>query len=253
VKVEKLSMPEPETYIFESDQGQRHSYEISAAGLTYRPPGRKSITVRWEDIRYLDDIPGLKVDIVLNDASTIIPLYYDTREFGALLTAVCSNLSGLHREKIGTQTFKGSLAYFVHSGLVLGVFLVLVLGSVFYLYRFTPVWLFVLTVTLPMAAYILLQPHTVVPGDDTLVVKDFVRTRFIDYTRIERVAFDFHGDRQAAFLCILVNLTNGRKIKMQRFENLILLFIFIQTKWHNARGKAAANVPPAQSGNYPSG
>jgi len=244
-------MPEPEIYIFESDQGQRHFYEISAAGLTYRPPGRKSTTVRWEDIRYLDDIPGLKVDIVLNDAPTIIPLYYGTREFGALLTAVCSNLAGLHREKIGTQTFKGSLAYFVHSGLVLGVFMVLVLGSVFYLYRFTPVWLFVLTITLPMAIYILLQPHTVAPEDEMLVVRDFVRTRFIDYARIERVAFDFHGDRQAAFLCILVHLTNGRKIKIQRFENLTLLFMFIQTKWHNARSKAAANVAPAKPGNQP--
>ena len=244
-------MPEPETYIFDADQGQRHSYEIGAKGLTYRPPGRKSIAVRWEDIRYLDDIPGLKVDIVLNDAPTIIPLYYGTRNFSALLTAVCSNLAGLHREKIGTQTFKGSVAYFVHSGLVLGVFLVLVLGSVFYLYRFTPVWLFVLTITLPMALYILLQPHTVAPENEMLVVRDFVRTRCIDYARIERVAFDFHGDRQAAFLCILVHLTNGRKIKIQRFENLTLLFIFIQTKWHNARGKASANVPPAQPGNYP--
>jgi len=246
-------MPEPEIYIFESDQGQRHSYEISAAGLTYRPPGRKSVTVQWEDIRYLDDIPGLKVDVVLNDGPAIIPLYYGTRKFGALLTAVCSNLAELHREKIGTQTFKGSMAYFVHSGLVLGVFLVLVLGSVFYLYRFTPVWLFVLTITLPMALYILLQPHTVAPEDEMLVVRDFVRTRFIDYARIERVAFDFHGDRQAAFLCILIHLTNGRKIKIQRFENLTLLFIFIQTKWHNARGKVAANVPPVQPGNQPRG
>ena len=45
-------MPEPQTYIFESDQHQPHSYEVSAAGLTYRPPGRKRIAVRWEDIRY---------------------------------------------------------------------------------------------------------------------------------------------------------------------------------------------------------
>lgn len=242
-------MPEPEIYIFESDQHHAHSYEVSATGLTYRPPGRESIMVRWEDIRYLEDIPGLKVDVVLNDAPTIIPLYYGTRNYGALLTAVCSNLAGLHREKIGTQIFKGNLAYFVHSGLVLSVFMVLVAGSMFYLHRFTPVWLFVLTVTLPMAAYILLQPQTVVPGDDTLVVRDFVRTRFINYTRIERMTFDFHGDRHASFLCILVHLTGGRKIKMQRFENLILLFIFIQTKWHNARGKTVDNVPPAQHDN----
>jgi hypothetical protein len=246
-------MPEPETYIFESDPHHAHSYEVSATGLTYRPPGRESIVVRWPDIQYLDDISGLKVNMVLNDAPTIIPLYYATRQFAALLTAVCSNLAALHGEKIGTQPFKGNLAYFVHSGLVLSVFMVLVAGSMFYLNRFTPVWLFILTVTLPMAAYILLQPHTVVPGDDTLVVRDFVRTRFINYTRIERVAFDFHGDQHAAFLCILIHLTNGRKIKMQRFENLILLFIFIQTKWHNARGNTAAHVSPTQHDNQGSG
>ena len=243
-------MREPQTYIFESDQHQAHYYEVRATGLTYHPPGRKSIDARWEDIKYLDDISGHKVDIVLNEAPMIIPLFYATREFPALLTAVCSKLAELHQEKIGTQTFKGNVAYFVHSGLVLSVFLVLVVGSVFYLYRFTPVWLFVLTVTLPMIAYILLQPHTVAPGDDTLFVRDFVRQRFIDYTRIKRLAFDVHGDQYASFLCILVHLTNGRTIKMQRFENLILLFIFIQTKWHRSRENASENLPPSQRGNH---
>jgi hypothetical protein len=246
-------MPEPQTYIFESDQHQPHYYEVRASGLTYRPPGRKTIDARWEDIKYLNDISGHKVDIVLDEAPTIIPLFYATRDFPALLTAVCVNLAELHHDKIGTQTFKGSLAYFVHSGLVLGVFLVLVVGSFFYLYRFTPVWLFVMTVTLPMIGYILLQPHTVAPGDETLFVRDFVRKRFIDYTRIKRLTFDVHGDQYAAFLCILVQLTNGRKIKMQRFENLILLFIFIQTKWQNARGKTSGQVPPAVPGNHRQG
>jgi hypothetical protein len=243
-------MLEPQTYIFESDRHPPHYYEVRASGLTYRPPGGKNIDARWEDIKYLNDISGHKVDIVLNEAPLIIPLFYATRDFPALLTAVCVNLAELHHDKIGTQTFKGSRAYFVHSGLVLSVFLVLVAGSFFYLYRFTPAWLFVLTVTLPMIGYILLQPHTVAPGDETLFVRDFVRKRFIDYTRIKRLAFDVHGDQVAAFLCILVHLTNGRKIKMQRFENLILLFIFIQTKWHRAREQTSGHLPPSPRGNH---
>jgi len=246
-------MPEPQTYIFESDQHQPHYYEVRASGLTYRAPGRPTIDARWEDIKYLNDISGHKVDIVLDEAPLIIPLFYATRNFPALLTTVCSQLAELHRDKIGTQTFKGNLAYFVHSGLVLGVFLVLVVGSFFYFYRFTPVWLFVMTVTLPMIGYILLQPHTVAPGDETLFVRDFVRKRFIDYTLIKRVTFDVHGDQYAAFLCILVHLSNGRKIKMQRFENLILLFIFIQTKWHNAQEKTSGQAPPATPGNHRQG
>lgn len=245
-----FTMPEPQTYIFDSDQQQAHYYEVAEEGLTYHPPGRKSIAVRWEDMQYLDDISGHKVNIVLNEAPLIIPLFYATRQFPALLTTVCSKLAQLHRNKIGTQTFKGNLAYFVHSGLVLSVFLVIVLGGTFYLYRYTSAWLFILTVTLPMMGYILLQPHTVSPDDDSLYVRDFVRTRFIDYTRIKHVSFDVHGDQYAAFLCILVQLTNGRKIKIQRFENLILLFIFITTKWHRSREIASENHLPPQPGNH---
>lgn len=126
-------MPEPQTYIFESDRHQAHYYEVGEAGLTYHPPGRKSIAVRWEDMQYLDDVSGLKVNIVLNEGPMTIPLFYATQQFTALLTAVCSKLARLHRKKIGTQTFKGNLAYFVHSGLVLSVFVVLVLG-VFFIY-----------------------------------------------------------------------------------------------------------------------
>jgi len=243
-------MPEPQTYIFESDQNQPHYYEVGEAGLTYRPPGRKSIAVPWEDMQYLDDISGHKVNIVLNEAPMIIPLFYATRKFPALLTAVCAKLAELHRTKIGTQIFKGNQAYFVHSGVVLSIFVVLVLGGTFYLYRETIAWLFILTVTLPMIGYILLQPHSVAPDDDTLFVRDFVRTRFIAYTRIKHVAFAVHGDQYAAFLCILIQLTNGRKIKIQRFENLILLFIFIQTKWHRSREQASATMRPPQHGNH---
>jgi hypothetical protein len=244
-----MPMPEPQTYIFESDRHQAHYYEVGEAGLTYHPPGRKSIAVRWEDMQYLDDVSGLKVNIVLNEGPMTIPLFYATQQFPALLTAVCSKLARLHRKKIGTQTFKGNLAYFVHSGLVLSVFVVLMLGGVFYLYRFTAAWLFILTVTLPMIGYILLQPHTVTPGEDSLHVRDFVRTRFIDYTRIKRVAFDVHGDQYTSFLCVLVQLTNGRTIKIQRFENLILLFIFIKTKWDRSREKTSEKLPLSQHGN----
>lgn len=100
-----------------------------------------------------------------------------------------------------------------------------------------------------MIGYILLQPHTVTPGEDSLHVRDFVRTRFIDYTRIKRVAFDVHGDQYTSFLCVLVQLTNGRTIKIQRFENLILLFIFIKTKWDRSREKTSEKLPLSQNGN----
>ena len=228
-------MTTPATYIFESEAHQIHAYEIGEDGLSYQAPGQPVVTVRWKDIKYLEDISGKRVDIVRNDAATPIPVFYGTRQFSTLLTTVCAQLAALHDRQIGTQTFRGSKAYFIHLGVVLGVLAVLFLGSIVYLYQYTFVWLFMVTVTAPMIVYIILQPHTVTPYDDGLSIQDFRKTRVIAYDHIQEVCFDFHGDRQLSFLCILIHLANGRKIKIQRFENLILLLIFILNKWYAAQ------------------
>ncbi|GEM_PF-3142477 len=230
-------MPETQTYTFEPERHRAHVYEIRTDGLIYRPPGRKPIEIRWEDIQYLRDIAGLKVEIVCPDPTPSVPLFYATPDFASLLTAVCTRLAALRREQLGVQTFQGQQAYAVHRAVVLGLFAFLIAGSSVYLPRFTMPWYFICAMTLPMMVYILRLPHTVTPGGDNLVVTSWVATRCIDYGRIERVAFGFHGDRRTSYLCILVRLTDGRRIKIQRFENLILLYICIWNQWqmHQAR------------------
>jgi hypothetical protein len=240
-------MTEPQTYHFESEDHQIYVYQVAKDGLTYQAPGRKSTTMRWEDIQYLEDISGLRVDIVRNGEPATIPIFYHTHQFSDLLTLVCSKLATLHHHQIGTQTFKGSLTYFIHRGIVLALMALLFLASVIYQYEFTALWLFMAAVTLPMMGYILLQPHAVTPLEDGLSLQDFMKTRFIAYDRIKAIAFNFHGDRQVSFLCILIHLTNGRKIKIQRFENLILLFIFIMSRWHMAGETGTRGAPPKGS------
>lgn len=237
-------MTEPQTYHFESEDHQIYVYQVEKDGLTYQAPGCKSTTVRWEDIQYLEDISGQRVDIVRNGEPANIPIFYYTHQFSNLLTHVCSKLATLHRDQIGTQIFKGSLTYFIHRGIVLGIMALLLLASVIYHFEFTALWLFMAAVTLPMMVYILQQPHAVTPLEDGLSLQDFMKTRFIAYDRIKGVAFDFHGDRQVSFLCVLIHLTNGRKIKIQRFENLILLFIFIMSRWDRARKTRPGGAPP---------
>lgn len=231
-------MPETQTYTFEPERHRVHAYEIHTGGLTYRPPGRKPIDVHWEDIRYLTDIAGLRVEIVCRDPTPTIPLFYATPDFTALLTAVCTRLAALRREQLGVQTFQGQQAYTIHRTVVLALFTFLIAGSSAYIQRFTMPWYFICAMTLPMMFYILRLPHTVMPGKDNLVVKSWVATRCIDYGRIARVAFGFHGDRRTACLCVLVHLTDGRRIKIQRFENLILLYICIWNEWQMHQAKA---------------
>ena len=205
--------------------------------MTYRPPGQAPIDVHWEDIQYLTDFAGLRVEIVCRNPAPTIPLFYATPDFTALLTAVCTRLAALRREQLGVQVFQGQQAYTVHRVVVLGFFALLITISSVYIQRFTMPWYFICAMTLPMMIYILWLPHTVTPGDDNLVVKSWVATRRIAYGRIARVAFGFHGDRKTAYLCLLVHLTDGRCIKIQRFENLILLFICIWSQWHMHQAK----------------
>jgi len=224
-------MPEPEIFIFQPEQQPAHTYMLDADGLTYRAPGHAPAAVRWEAVRYLKDVPGHKVDVVPTNSAPPIPLFYATRNFAGLLAAVCDRLTDLHRTKIGSRTFSGRRDYFLHIGIVVSFFIFLIGFSTFYLRHFTAAWLFILATTIPMTTYLLLQPHTVTPEDDHLEVRDFIRTRIIAYSRLRSLAFALHGDKQAAYLCVKIHLTDGRRIKIQRLENIVLLYIFIKTKW----------------------
>jgi len=228
-------MLETETFICQPEQHPAHAYELGAAGLAYRPPGGAPVTVSWGDIDYLEDVSGQKVEVVVKKLPQAIPLFYATRDFAGLLAGVCSRLADLHRTQIGVQSFRGRKSYFLHMGMVLGFLALLMLAGTVYLHRFRAAWLFILATTLSATAYLLRQPHTVTPGDDRLVVKDFLRTHNIAYDRIRELTFGLHGDKHVAYLCLKIHLTDGRTIKVQRFETLVLLYIFIKTKWDAAR------------------
>jgi len=228
-------MTETATYRFESERQRTHLYAIRPDGITYHPPGRESITVGWDAIHYLQDLSGKRVDIVHGDGFETIPIFYGTDRFAGLLTSVCSQLARLHRPQIGTQTFTGSRSFFIHRRIVLLVLGALLLGGVVYLQHFTIVWLFAVAAILPMIVYILRQPHTVTPEDNRLLVQNALQTKSIAYDAVQDVVFDFHGDQHVAFLSILITISDNSRIKIQRFDNLILLFIFIITKWQPHR------------------
>ena len=238
------TMPESEIYFFQPEQHPAHTYELDATGLIYHPPGRESAAVRWDAISYLKDVPGQKVDIVIKDSPAVIPLFYATRRFAELLDSVCTRLADLHREQIGVRTFSGQRSYLLHIGIVISVFALLIVFSTVKLRDFTVAWLFILATAVPMTVYLLRQPHTVTPEDDDLEIKDFIRTRIIDYARIHKLVFDLHGDQHTAYLCIKIQTTDGRKIKIQRFENLLLLYIFLKIKWDAARGRTGRRFRP---------
>jgi hypothetical protein len=230
-------MTATQRYTFAPELQPPHTYEVAAGGLGYRPPGGQRRELPWEAIRYLEDVSGHKVEVVAGDAATI-PIYYGTHQFAHLLAEVCGRLAALHGDKLAeTRRFQGNRGYFAHSGAVLVVFAVLLIGGWFVLEGRIAVWLFLAAALLPMALYVLRQPHTVTLLESGLEVKDYVRTRFIPYAQIASIRFDRYGDKQTAYLCIRVQLSSGRRLTLLRLENLVLLYLMMVFQWERRRAK----------------
>ncbi len=219
-------------YTFTPAMGPPHIYEFDAAGLTYHPPGGAEVILRWNDIRYLEERPGQKVDIVTDAPDKAVPLYFATQDFGDLLDRLCAKLAALHRDKLETITFRATRSYFTHFTVVIGVLIAFCMAGVLFLNFFEPTMFLVLAMTVPIAVSLVLQPIEVTPTEEGLRVRDFFRLRLVPYGAIATLACDVRGDLNYSFLRIIMTLRNGRRIKITRFENLILLFIMIKAHWH---------------------
>ena len=228
-------------YIFSPTMGPPHAYEIDEAGLVYHAPGAPETALHWEDIQYLEERAGQRVDIMTDDPDRIVPLYFGTRDFADLLGRLCAQLAGLHRDQMETLTFRASRSYFTHFSVVIGVLIVFFMAGVLFLNFFDPGMLLVVVMTIPISISLVLQPIEVTPAPDGLHVRDFCRRRLIPYAGIKTLTFDARGDLHVSFLRILLILENGRRIKISRFDNLILLFILIE---HYRRHPPPKPEPP---------
>ncbi len=233
-------MTDNRLYTFSPTMGPPHHYELDAAGLIYRPPAGEAVHLGWEDIRFLEEGPGQKVDIVATDPQTVVPLFLATQDVDALLDRVCTELSVLHHGRMETLTFRATRNYFTHFTVVAGVLIAIFMAGVLFLESFEPAMLLIVAMTVPIMVSLVLQPIEVTPDEDGLHVRNFVRQRLIPYEAIETLRFDVRGDLHVSFLRVMLDLRGGRRIKITRFENLILLFIVIKA-YKNAHDTRPAN------------
>ncbi len=231
-------MNAPRRYIFKPTMGPPHVYELEAAGLTYHPPGGEASSVRWGDIKYLEERPGQKLDLVTADPDQGIPVFFGTQDFADLMDRLCTALAALHRDKMETITFRATRSYFTHFSVVIGVLIAFFMAGVLFLNFFEPTMFLVVAMTVPIAVSLVLQPIEVTPEAEGLRVRDFIRRRTIPYDAIETLDFDVRGDLNYSFLRIVLTTHNGRRIKISRFENLILLFIIIKANWDPQAARA---------------
>ena len=232
-------MTDARRYTFAPTMGPPHHYELEAAGLTYRPPAGDAVEVRWEDIRFLEEGPGQKVDIVAAHPERVVPLFLATQDIGDLLDRVCTKLSVLHRGRMETLTFRATRSYFTHFTVVIGVLIALFMAGLLFLESFEPAMLLIVAMTVPIMVSLVLQPIAVTPDRGGLQVRNFIRQRQVAYGDIETLTFDVRGDLHVSFLRVMLGLRGGRRIKITRFENMILMYILIKAYWHAQDARSA--------------
>ena len=230
-------MNNPRRYVYSPAMGPPHVYELGADGLTYHPPGGEPSVLQWGDIQYIEERPGQKVDLVCANPDLVIPVFYGTQAFADFMDRLCTELSVLHRDKMETITFRATRSYYTHFSVVIGVLIAFFMAGVLFLNFFEPTMLLVLAMTVPIGVSVALQPIEVTPEAEGLRVRDFLRRRFIPYDAITKLDFDVRGDLNYSFLRIILTTHNGRRIKISRFENLILLFIIIKANWSPQRAR----------------
>ncbi len=221
-------MSEPRRYTFSPTMGPPHLYQLDTAGLTYNPPAGEVVELRWEDIRFLEEGAGQKVDVVAANPERVVPLFLATQNIGDLLDRVCTELSVLHRERMETLSFRATRSYFTQFTVVVGVLIALFMAGVLFLESFEPAMLMIVAMTVPIMISLVLQPIEVIPASEGLHVRNFIRKRLIPYGAIETLAFDVRGDLHISFLRVMIGMRGGRRIKITRFENMILLYIMIK-------------------------
>lgn len=223
-------MTDPRRYIFAPAMGPPHAYDLDARGLAYHAPGAAEVFLAWEDIQYLEERPGQKVDVVAANPEQVIPVFFAAQDFADLMARLCTALAVMHRDKLETITFRASRSYFTHFSVVIGVLIAFFMAGVLFLNFFEPTMLLVVAMTLPIGVSLVLQPIEVTPAREGLRVRDFFRRRLVPYDAIESLAFDVRGDLNYSFLRMILTLHNGRRIKISRFENMLLLFIMVKAR-----------------------
>ena len=219
-------MNESKTFLDESFMNRKIYYDIDENGIIYRPEIGEKLSLSWEDIQYIEDRSGDRVDIFLNEHE-VVPVRYATNEFTVLLKTICVKLSEVRIESFYSHKFSLTLKYYLHLNFVVTVLVLCLFGS---LLAGVALLIMCLTLFIPAAIFIQRQPVAVTLDNRSLTVHNFIGKRAIDYDEIHNIDFEVKSNDYGSTLCILINLKNQKNMTFKKIENIVLFFIMLQIK-----------------------
>jgi hypothetical protein len=213
-----------ETFCFEPFQNHKYYYDVCDDGLIFRPYQGETLDIKWEDIDYLQNSPNKRVEVFFNGGEDPVPIYYDTGEFNILLKMICDKLAAIHREIFQSQEFKASRSYFIHITFFLFLSLAIIIFGIEY---DSKMLLAVSASFFILGIHLMNRPLSILLSEKNFLIRNFLFKKIFKYSDIKALDFKLIGHEYSTFLGINIHLINGKKFKIQRFDNIILCYIFL--------------------------
>jgi hypothetical protein len=203
---------------------RRYYYDVCDEGLIFRPHEGEKLNIKWEDIDYLQNSPNRRVEVHFKEGEEPLPIYYDTGDFNILLKIICDKLADIHRDIFRNEEFKASRSYFIQ--IIFFLFLSLAI-IIFGLEYDSKMMLAVSSLFFILGIHLMNRPLSIVLSEKNFLIRNSLFKKIFNYTDIKELDFKLVGHEYSTYLAIIIHLFNGKKLKMQRFDNIILCYIFL--------------------------
>ena len=219
-------MSEPITFFSESFQNRTTYYDVYENGMRYRPDSGDEIRFGWSDIKYIDDQPGSRIKIVLNDQREV-PVRYTINEFPVFLKTICLRLSDVRKENFRFQKFPLTSKYLFHLSIAVSV-LVLSLLISFPVSKI--LFLVLLTLSIPLGIFFQRQPISLTLDNECLIFRYVHKEKSVNYHDILNSDFKVLTNDYGNTISVVINLKDRRDITIKKIEDIVIFFIMLQIK-----------------------
>jgi hypothetical protein len=217
-------MDEAQTFCFEPYLNRKYYYDVYDEGFIFRPYEGEKLDIKWEDIDYLQNSPNRRVEVYFSGGEDPVPIYYDTGEFNILLKTICDKLTTIHGEIFQSQEFAASRSYFIHITFFIFLSLAIIIFGIEY---DSKILLVVSALFFILGIHLMNRPISIVLSEKTFLIRNFLSKKIFSYSDIKELDFKLVGHEYSTYLAIIIQLINGKKYKVQRFDNIILCYIFL--------------------------
>lgn len=212
------------TFCFEPFLNRKYYYDVYDEGLIFRPYDGENLDIKWEDIDYLQNTPKKQVEVYFKGGEDPVLIYYDTGGFNILLKMICDKLAAIHGEIFQNQEFKASRSYFFHITFFIFFSLAIIIFGIEY---DSKILLAVSALFFILGIHLMNRPLSIFLRDKNFIIQNFLFKKILRYSDIKGLDFALVGHEYSTYLAIIIHLINGKKFKIQRFDNIILCYILL--------------------------